>query len=146
MDDPRDSVLTARLVMVIQCSIGLVLMSSYAIIQSVALAEKRQTVIQLLRSKDSDRTLLWIMAMTFLNLGFYVGTMIMYTVDWRANPEGCRLLGKPFVPAMFFIAKQFLYYFLYERSCIVHDSLRMSRGAFRTYRRIIALFIVAGIP
>ena len=143
MDEPRAAVFTARTVMIAQASLGIFVISIILCMEAVALKEKFH---KLTARKRTDRAIVYLMGMSLFSIGVYIISMSMYSNDWRGNPGGCQIAGQPFLPLCFVIAKQFMYYFLYERASIVLDTLKMNDRIFTLLRRIIVVAIIVGIP
>lgn len=136
--------LNARIAVLVQASLGILVLMGIASLQGMAISERWKSMRGL--KKRADRSLAWLFLMAVLGVGFYFAVMLMYAVDWSGKDDQCRLFGRPFIPILFFISKQCLYMFLYERSCVVHESLRLNRGRFIVFRRAVAAFIILGIP
>jgi len=143
--DPRESVLLARDTMIAESSIGVTLLVTLALLESKALKEKYPTMR--FWNKRTDRTILWMFGLTLFGLAFQIDSLLMNALDWTNNEAGCRTAASPFSPLLFVITKQFLYYFLYERSCIVHDSLKLKKHQFfARFRLLVAMAIVVFVP
>ena len=143
-DLPRQEVLNAKIAMITQASIGISFLSVVATLQFIALREKLPKMR--ICARRTDRTLLWMIGVILCALSFFIIEMSTYAANWTYNPAGCHLAGAPFIPIAYVITKQFLYFFLFERSCIVHDSLKLQEKQFITFRTFVGLCIVFGIP
>ena len=140
----RESVLDAKIAMICQAAIGITFLTSVATMEFISLREKLPKLR--FRYRRSDRTILWLIGVALFALAFFLVSLTMYAVDWTNNAQGCFITGAPFIPLLFVITKQFLYFFLYERSCVIHDSLKLNGKLFVSFRIFVAICIIIGIP
>src|SRR4051812_19456225 len=119
----RESVLSARTAMIVQASIGISLLSTFLATQFYALREKWA---RLKFYRRTDRTIIYLMGMTTCALSFFIVQMIMYAHYWVGSEAACNIAGQPFIPLLFVMSKQFMYFFLYLRANVVLDILHLT--------------------
>ena len=139
----RPAVATAQTVMLVQGSIGL---SVLAIVLTVQLISFKEKFRKLEIRKRTDRNIFYLLALTLFAMAFYCDEIAMYGMNWTGRDAACSPTGRPVYPFFFVVAKQFLYFFLYERASIVLDALKMQHRAFNYIRYGVAFAILIGIP
>jgi len=141
---PRGEVLVAQKAMIGQAAIGLIMMTTLTLLTTKSIWEKASKLR--IRTKRGDRTLIWIFFICLISIIFYILEMLQYAMDWTGKNSECALTCTPFIPLTYVLTKQFLYFFLYERAAIVHDSLKLRQRSFLIFRAGVAFAIVIGIP
>lgn len=140
--EPRPEVTAAATAMVVQASIGLTILT-FAFGVEIAGIYQRWRKINFWRRRQ-DRIILWLMGLTIVTFSYYLDQLFMFAKDWTGDENGC-IIAAPRIPHFFAIAKQFLYYFLFERSRVVHTSLMITSRRFIYFREFIGLIIIFGL-
>lgn len=141
--DARESVLTAKRVMIAQSSIGITLLSTCLVLQLIGFKEKYP---KLQLRKRVDQTILHTIGVIACALTYQLTELSMYAHNWIGNDAGCSLTSRPFIPFLFVLSKMFLYYFMYIRASLILDTLRLQNRLVKGVRYALVFAIWIGIP
>lgn len=140
---PRTTVLSAQVAMIVQGSIGVASVGIILVLSLIALKEKWAT-LQVRRR--SDRTIFYVVGLSLVTFMYYIVELLMFARDWTDNPNGCFRLGRgPLSPFLYTVAKQLLYLLLFERACLVLDTLRIRELFYNILRYGTLVSITIGV-
>jgi hypothetical protein len=140
----REAVIVAKYLMIFQSSLAIFMLLFTLSLQILSIREKYTKLH--VRVRRSDRILVWLFCLNFSAIMFYVLELNMVARNWVGMEELCLVTAAPFAPLTFIVPKQFLYYYLVEKSRIVHETLKLTHRSLRWFREGIALLIVIGLP
>jgi hypothetical protein len=140
--EARPEVVTAATLMVVQASIGISILV-FALGVEIAGIYQRWKKLRFWKRRQ-DRIIIWLMGLTIVTFSYYLDQLFMFAKDWTDDEVGC-IIAAPRIPHFFCIAKQFLYYFLFERSRVVHASLGITSKYFIYFREFVGLIIIFGL-